>query len=464
MPDEPVESLSMPPERWELLLAPLRVGDPGYIKAGILNEWRPTRAYPRGELVYDTDAPRFDRANPPPPHKRGYGLFYESLVDGNRSATPPHKATEGKWRLVDELDPDDGVGRGGGGTLDVCLTRGDVTIRPRWLRYVEVEAGNETPPLADDVLDDWDNVVVSDEPRNWRCIAASETTVIIVAVGTNICARSTDYGASWTDLELPFSPGWMAGWTDIATDGRGMWIIVDYGTRALRSVNDGLTWEEFYFDYEGTWCQIEYGNGVWIVVRGEFHDNILRSTDGIHFERITQGLIYGWPADMTPLVFGNIVIIMNGSGSACSVSRSVDRGVSFNVVGLNTSTDCYYGAHGGGRVIAVESYWGYSSQGISVSDDDGATWNARRVTLPYSNVWGELAYCNGVWLLIPQGFYGYTGPGARSTDGGDTWESVPMSDDTSITWSDIASIANRFIAVGYNSKVVSVSAAFSTNA
>lgn len=249
--------------------------------------------------------------------------------------------------------------------------------------------------------------------------------------GTARCIRSTDDGENWTSINMPSALTYQA----IATDGAGTWIAVASdspgGTplkHGARSTDDGLNWSLVDLPEDNTYRDVMYGGGVWIAISQDGTNPCARSTDG--------GAT--WTAVSMPdalayisVNYGNNVWIVVGGGGA---ARSTNGGQSWVSVSLpqNISpTTINYGnvAYGNGVWLAVSvTASGYVVRSI----DDGVSWSQHR--LPQEAPYGSIAYGAGTWLAGGSSI----GDPAGSIDGGITWGTISMPEETTAYFGNIA--------------------------
>jgi hypothetical protein len=128
-----------PPTR-NLIRKWIRNGYSGFMETGLLNEWLPDMTYNKGDYVYSSQG---NLQHPLKNRNLKIGsvsedrivdyIFYESLTDNNIGNKPfgTTAVDTTNWRPVreDRDDAEDGLNSS---TITVYMTRGDVTITPRW--------------------------------------------------------------------------------------------------------------------------------------------------------------------------------------------------------------------------------------------------------------------------------------------------------------------------------------------
>ena len=99
---------------------------------------------------------------------------------------------------------------------------------------------------------------------------ASDGDGVWVAVGdSGKAARSTDNGATWTDITtaVPFGTSIVRG---VASDGADTWVAVGNSGIAARSTDNGVTWTDITtavpFGTSIIWGVASDGDGVWVAV------------------------------------------------------------------------------------------------------------------------------------------------------------------------------------------------------
>lgn len=109
-------------------------GQPGQVDCGLLNEWSPIADYAPGDYVYD-----FRKIN-----KGAIELYEPKFYRCKEQVWGRHiqpSEDPDYWEYVDEYNPEDGLGREG--EIVVSLTRGDVTLRPRWMEIPQIVESKE---------------------------------------------------------------------------------------------------------------------------------------------------------------------------------------------------------------------------------------------------------------------------------------------------------------------------------
>ena len=249
--------------------------------------------------------------------------------------------------------------------------------------------------------------------------------------------RSTDGGNVWTNITNAYSgtfdqqhPDQHAIWIDPATTGH---LFVGNDGGAFESINDGTTWTKKYnlpisqyyasdIDYQnpshiyggyqdnGTWgtktgglndwidlyggdgfcCKVDYFNSS--IIYAEYQNGgIGKSTDGgVSFSSITNGLDLSrsnWstpyildPNNPQTLYFGSYKLFksVNAGSQWTAISGDLSRGVNGRLGTITAISAATHPTNLNSRYL----YVGTDDAKLSVSTNDGATWNDRTGTLP----------------------------------------------------------------------------------
>lgn len=187
--------------------------------------------------------------------------------------------------------------------------------------------------------------------------------------------RTTDFGASWTQVPHPG----LYGPVDVAVASAGNGLLVADTTQVWLSSDGGATWaitlaENFtravaYAPNDPSLAYAGVGNGLW------------RSTDGGSTWSASPGFApFSFVDELIVLPDAANTLFLSRSGGA-AVLRSTDGGTSFTDVsgGLPTPPEVELFAWD----AASSTLWlGLEENGIRFTDDLGATWNAVNFGLP----------------------------------------------------------------------------------
>jgi photosystem II stability/assembly factor-like uncharacterized protein len=264
--------------------------------------------------------------------------------------------------------------------------------------------------------------------------------------------RSSDLGASWTDVSFPYSivralevtpTGTILAGTENdvfrSTDGGATWVDRNAGTAPLdfaknlqgaqgtsvfagtspvgisKSTDDGLTWVDSnngIYDMDvNSMSVIPNGSGGSTVVAGTYSGIFVSTQDGA-----------GWQSVEPRFMPLEVVLAPNGNGQDVfgggfnGIWKSTNYGATWASVGGPLATQIVRGmaSTGGGTTL----FAGGDPFGIYRSTDHGITWTPANTGIGDTRI---------TTLLSPDGvnlFAGGAGGVYRSTDNGNTWASV----------------------------------------
>ena len=222
--------------------------------------------------------------------------------------------------------------------------------------------------------------------------------------------------------------------------GNGKYVALPDENATLAVSTNGLDWTEQLLPVAGTWKDITYGNGYWVIIS--------TSLANVSSSRVlySNSELVTWKSSFLPLLFAgtwNKVIYGNGvfiavptdSQQACAISDT--NGSTWNSTSslpgpARTTSDAAYGA---GTFVAISN----NSAVVSyITDTIGGIWSTS--TLPRSTTWSSVAYGNGRFVAISSTL----GKAAYSFDGITWYDSLYNVAGTTITYGN-----GVFLAVGY---------------
>jgi hypothetical protein len=222
--------------------------------------------------------------------------------------------------------------------------------------------------------------------------------------------------------------------------GNGKYVALPNENATLAVSTNGLEWTEQLLPVAGTWKDITYGNGYWVIIS--------TSLANVSSSRVlySNSELVTWKSSFLPLLFAgtwNKVIYGNGvfiavptdSQQACAISDT--NGSTWNSASslpgpARTTSDVAYGA---GTFVAISN----NSAVVSyITDTIGGIWSTS--TLPRSTTWSSVAYGNGRFVAISSTL----GKAAYSFDGITWYDSLYNVAGTTITYGN-----GVFLAVGY---------------
>ena len=214
-------------------------------------------------------------------------------------------------------------------------------------------------------------------------------------------------GKSWRIQMLNIS----GSYNDI-TYGNGTYVVVGGGpTNNAQYSTDGLIWTTSTLPATGTYVTVSYGAGLFVTMdnSGTTHST---SPDGITWT--SRGTGIGGTID---LFYANGLFIALNSGSSSQLFTSTD-GITFTSRTLPTSANWTSTAYGNG-VFVITTYNGSNST-IAATSPDGITWTQR--TLPPLGDWGMVAFGLNKFVAMRStgSSFGITSPD------GIAWTQIPI--------------------------------------
>jgi len=245
----------------------------------------------------------------------------------------------------------------------------------------------------------------------WISVEYGNGKFIALPSGNSVAGVSTD-GSTWDALPLLE----VGSWGDIAY-GNGSWVITvdgggigDLNSKAYYSNSNGEGWRATILPTFGSYTNVVYGNGKFVSIAAGSSDSAY-STDGGQTWSSGSGL----PNDnWSSLAYGNGKFVAISSGG--NVSAYSSDGINWTAASLPTSSDWSSITFGTGLFVAV------SSTGSSpIYSRDGIEWLESPYTLEPLH---RIAYGQGVFLALSN----IAGVGYTSEDG-ILWTSRSVSND-----------------------------------
>jgi hypothetical protein len=249
----------------------------------------------------------------------------------------------------------------------------------------------------DRILSSVDNAVSWNEsPVNGIWFGVAYGNGIFVAIGfTGQIGISTDNGKTWS-VSFPLSGLWVG-----ISFGNGTFVAAGYSDQLAYST-DGQSWT--VVNLFGDWAAVAYGNGVFVAVDTSYGQIARSTTNGV-----TWSVTFTSSAYWQCIAYGNGTFISGQYDVNTYVARSTDGGVSWTTPYFDLGVN--YGiAYGNGLFCMVSG----SSNRISISSDDGLTWQNTLVP----GIWRGITYGNNKFVAV-----GMTGIIGTSTNG-TTWTST----------------------------------------
>ena len=109
--------------------------------------------------------------------------------------------------------------------------------------------------------------------QKWNNIEAANNSSTVIAVGNGLyCARTADFGNTWTAIAMPTNQNWRSIQYGLCEDNVYRWVAVSSGatagTAAAYSEDDGVTWTSVALPSTGDWLSVAYGDKTFVAVKG----------------------------------------------------------------------------------------------------------------------------------------------------------------------------------------------------
>lgn len=235
---------------------------------------------------------------------------------------------------------------------------------------------------------------------------------------------------AWASIAFGKWPGIMA---DLDPDEQDrIWHVFlgvseDGVNRAMRSIDNGITWEAIALTDDSTWRSICFGN---------YSDSprfvAVADTAEVGSEQIvwTEDFGESWNLEVAPstnawskIVFGNDTFVAAANMNAeDSIMYSTDGGETWTSIEPIADTNTYWldVAFGNGHFVAI----GYQGTDPKVAiSEDGIDWDVSAAPTQVTNSWGKITYGDEIFLAS---FLGENGSELLfSKDNGATWTLIP---------------------------------------
>jgi len=220
------------------------------------------------------------------------------------------------------------------------------------------------------------------------------------------------------------------------TYGNGLYILPITASTSYATSSDGYNWTTRTSPQilQGS---IAYGNGVFIATVNT-SPLLLTSTDGINWTTYTPIADVNW----TNVQFLNNLFVLTCRHTTYIMRSTTGLSGSWIMATLPSSSDWLNVAYGNGLYIVIAH-----NNNVIATSPDAITWTQRN--LPVSTTWTCVAYGNGIWVALS-----YTMNMATSPDG-ITWTARTAR--VNVAWNAFRFINGTFIAVAANSNVMMVS-------
>jgi hypothetical protein len=209
-----------------------------------------------------------------------------------------------------------------------------------------------------------------------------------VAIGKAAAVRSTDGGATWTEVGNFDVSGGALNNSSVASDGAGNWVIVTHDGnqyRVWKSTDDAATWtasKQWAWTAAVKWYvkEISYGNGVWIMTTWDkqvqtctdagLATNAWTTVTTLPVSNSERPIDIQYAGSSKWMIVGGerMCYFSTDNGASWSAKTDVATGASYS--GISATNVAYYD----GAWIAVLNT--ATQNNIFKSTNDGTTWTA----------------------------------------------------------------------------------------
>ena len=261
-----------------------------------------------------------------------------------------------------------------------------------------------------------------------RAGIATDGEVIIVMVPyslSNQAIVSSDAGASWGNVTLPFSS---SGWRGLMY-GAGVFCVARYASTDGASSGNGTAWTTTTLPSAANWNTGAFGGGIFVLLANG-GSACARSTNGTTWTSGTLPVAGGWNVvfrDEARSRFFAHTVAATFSAAYSSDGTTWTAATASGVPGI-----CGGFALPSGRYVAVGSTSSYAT-----SDDGGASWTARTLPVSRAASWRVVQSLDGGCAIAQDG-----SAKLLSTEDGESWTAsfLPY---TTATWSVIAPVRGK---------------------
>ena len=255
-----------------------------------------------------------------------------------------------------------------------------------------------------------------------------DTFLVVVGVGTNSIAYSTDNGRTWTGItDEPMSSG------NASAYGNGKWVAVGGGGGvSIAYSTDGITWTGAAYPFTAGYG-VAYGNGLFVALGNTTGNNsIVTSSDGIIWTGRGSSIFTSYGTCAT---YANGLWVAGGVGSNC-LAYSTD-GINWTGIGTALMANCF-------DVIYADNTWiavGSGGSNSILTSTDGITWTG----LGYLNSSQAIAYSGSVYVISGSGGLTYSSDLTTWTPATST-----LTNGEGVVW-----IGDKFLATGTGGEIQS---------
>jgi hypothetical protein len=259
--------------------------------------------------------------------------------------------------------------------------------------FVAISSGNTVAASSNGTS--WASGSISSQ--SWTSVAYGDSKFIAVANDGSSAAYSVN-GLSWTTVSIPANNYTSVVYGDYAD----VWVAVAQGQdKGARSTDGGATWSQVTLPDGADWNSVTYGNGKFVAV-AKSDSTVTQtaySTDG---QSWSSGSFVGGAESV---VFGN--------GRFVAIEGTTSNTAFYSLDGINWTATTLPGAatlnwkvlsYGGGVFLAMAT-----GSGQAATSYDGITWTSRTVG---SGPWASASYGAGKFVAVG----GYVSPSSTSLE------------------------------------------------
>jgi len=310
----------------------------------------------------------------------------------------------------------------------------------------------------------------------WKSIAYGNNMFMAIPNMGQIGAVSTT-GLTWTQLALPAS---MSTYASLAF-GNFYWVAVGTNNTntsvAMYSNSAGQSWYTSNLPANYTWSTVVYGNGIFVAIAT---DSTQTTSTPVTVSSAKWIAVRNGNGLTIAISENGITAYTSGNGSSWSYGTTLSSSYTWQDLAYNASTSTFVAVGAAASGAPVSAYtttgatWltggtmnlsagnfqsvvanglgtyataGYGTASIEVSTNNGLAWTT--YSLPSTQNWTNIAYGNGIWLVVSGGTTASTAA-AYSLVTGTTWTASTLP--VSAIWTGVAfdPVNGIFVALAQN--------------
>lgn len=216
--------------------------------------------------------------------------------------------------------------------------------------------------------------------QDWTAGAFGNNVFVFVATGDVDEFNTTVNGIDWQSPGIP-----LAGNYNTITFGSGLFVTPASGTDSALVSFDGIDWTEVTLSVSDNWNLSTYGEGLFLLLSPTTGATQL-SVDGVNWVAGTTLTVLTY----TGLTFGNQLFVAVASGT--NMLATSGNGITWNYITLPSSSSWIDVAYGDGVYVVI------SQTSSALYSEDGITWH--EISLPVSLTFTAIAFGNKQFTII----------------------------------------------------------------